>query len=193
MAGNKLINAGLRLVQQVVKQAIRTQERKRRRGPDRRDEDRGGHTGERTGGRREPVGTSTGAYPGDFTGRPRITYAPLRDDLPDPGEIVWTWVPYEEDPTRGKDRPALIIGLDGEWLLVLQVTSKDNTRDAAWEESQGRYWLDIGPGEWDREGRPSEVRVNRIIRIDPDKVRRIGAILDEERFNLVAQAVLEHY
>ena len=38
-------------------------------------------------------------------------------------------------------------------------------RDAAQEASVGRYWTDIGTGEWDNHGRPSEVRVNRIIRI----------------------------
>jgi hypothetical protein len=37
------------------------------------------------------------------------------------------------------------------------------------------------------------VRVNRIIRIDPDAVRRIGAILDEQRFNTVASEVERHY
>ena len=28
---------------------------------------------------------------------------------PDPGEIVWTWVPYEEHDGRGKDRPVLLV------------------------------------------------------------------------------------
>ena len=40
------------------------------------------------------------SYPGDFTGTLRPVYAPSPDGLPDPGEIVWTWVPYEEDHSR---------------------------------------------------------------------------------------------
>ncbi|WOP19877.1 type II toxin-antitoxin system PemK/MazF family toxin [Raineyella sp. LH-20] len=132
------------------------------------------------------------AYPGDFTGRPAISYRPAEDGRPDPGEVVWTWVPYEEDPSRGKDRPVLLIGADGQWLLGVQMTSKDHDRDAAQEASVGRYWMDIGAGPWDREGRPSEVRLNRIIRIDPAAVRRTAARLDERRFRAVADGVLAH-
>src|SRR5512139_4061485 len=43
-------------------------------------------------------------YPGDFPGMPDLSYAPHRDGQPDPGEIVWAWVPYEEDHAQGKDR-----------------------------------------------------------------------------------------
>lgn len=32
-----------------------------------------------------------------------IAYAPHPDGEPDPGEIVWSWVPYEDDPSQGKD------------------------------------------------------------------------------------------
>jgi hypothetical protein len=37
------------------------------------------------------------------------------------------------------------------------------------------------------------VRVNRIVRIDPDGVRRIGAILDRRVFDAVAAEVRHHY
>lgn len=147
-----------------------------------------------SGSRRfDPADQTDSTYPGDFTGRPRLTYAPQQDGRPDPGEVVWTWVPYEEDHSRGKDRPVLLIGADGRWLLGLQLTSQDHDRDAAQEASQGRYWMDIGTGPWDREGRASEVRLNRIIRIDPDGVRRTAARLDERRFAEVARGVAQHY
>ena len=42
-----------------------------------------------------------------------IEYSPSLDGDADPGEVVWTWVPYEEDPTQGKDRPVVIIGRRG--------------------------------------------------------------------------------
>ena len=123
---------------------------------------------------------SAGAYPGDFTGRPRLDYAPHDgDDVADPGEIVWTWVPYEEDHSRGKDRPVLVVGRDDVWLLALPLTSKDHDRDEAQEAREGRFWVDIGSGAWDTRNRPSEVRVNRILRVDPARVRRIAARLDK--------------
>lgn len=136
-----------------------------------------------------PSATPATGYPGDFTGQPAITYAPVPGPEADPGEIVWTWVPFEEDHAQGKDRPVLIIGRDEPWLLGLLLTSKDHDRDAAQEARQGRYWVDIGSGPWDPQRRPSEVRVNRIIRVDPGTVRRIGAVLQRERFEAVAAAI----
>lgn len=137
---------------------------------------------QRTGGART-------AYPGDFAGMPEVSYAPDLDGDPDPGEIVWTWVPFEEDHAKGKDRPVLLIGHDREWLLGLQLTSKDHDRDAEQERRAGRLWVDIGTGSWDRAGRPSEVRVNRILRVDATLVRREGAVLERVRFDQVIAAV----
>jgi hypothetical protein len=133
--------------------------------------------------------TSPAAYPGDFEGVPDMTYAPAHDGDPDPGEIVWTWVPFEEDHSRGKDRPVLVIGHDRDWLLALMLTSRDHDRDAAQEARWGRHWVDIGSGPWDRQGRPSEARVDRILRVDPARVRREGAVLSSRRFAEVAAAV----
>ena len=40
-----------------------------------------------------------------------ISYEPeIGDGYADPGEVVWGWVPYEDDETQGKDRPVLVIG-----------------------------------------------------------------------------------
>ncbi len=128
-------------------------------------------------------------YPGDYEAVPAMAYAPKPDGLPDPGEVVWTWVPFEEDHTVGKDRPVLLIGLDGDWLLGAMLTSKDHDQDAAQERRAGRDWVDVGCGPWDRQGRPSEVRVNRIIRVDPEAVRREGAVMSEAAFNAVAEAI----
>lgn len=133
--------------------------------------------------------TLSRTYPGDFTGIPRVDYRPRLDGRPDPGEVVWTWVPFEEDFSQGKDRPVLLIGRDGPWLLGLMLTSKDHDIDAADEARWGRYWLDIGTGPWDSRGRPSEVRVDRIIRVNPGEVRREGAILDRETFARVAASL----
>jgi hypothetical protein len=126
-------------------------------------------------------------YAGDFEGIVRVEYTPHPDDgVADPGEIVWTWVPFEEDHSRGKDRPVLVVGWDEPYLLALILTSKDHDRDAADEARWGRVWLDIGSGAWDVEHRPSEVRLDRVLRIDPRQVRREGAAIDETVFHQVA-------
>jgi hypothetical protein len=119
---------------------------------------------------------------------PRLRYAPEADGLPDPGEVVWTWVPYEDDPAQGKDRPVLVIGEEGDQLLALQLTSVDHDADAAQEHRDGREWMDVGTGAWDSRGRPSEVRLNRLLRLDPAGVRREGAALPKEIFEAVIEA-----
>ncbi len=129
------------------------------------------------------------AYPGDFTGTPPTEYAPTPDGMPDPGEVVWAWVPYEEDHLQGKDRPALVIGRDGTWLLALPLTSKDHDRGADHEAATGRRWVDVGTGAWDRSGRASEARLDRIVRLDPAAVRREGAALPRDRFDRVIRAM----
>ena len=118
-----------------------------------------------------------------------IAYAPRPDGAPDPGEVVWTWVAYEDDPAQGKDRPVLLIAREGASLIALAMTSKDHDRDHEQEARDGRFWFDLGPGPWDPKGRPSEVRLNRFLTVAPADVRREGAVLDEARFNAVAAAV----
>lgn len=157
-------------------------------GPGRSAGRRPGPADTPSGTRRGPEPSPTG-YPGDFVGVPEISYTPAHDGDPDPGEIVWTWVPFEEDHSRGKDRPVLVIGRDESWLLALMLTSQDHDRDAAQEARHGRQWVDVGTGSWDRQGRPSEARIDRIVRVDPALVRREGAVLSRERFAEVAAAV----
>ena len=142
---------------------------------------------------RRPFPTPRAGYPGDATRLPDTAYAPKPDGRPDPGEIVWTWVPYEEDHSQGKDRPVLIVGRDGDWLVGLPLTSKDHDRDEQQERRSGREWVDIGSGAWDPQGRPSEVRVNRLVRVDPDGVRREGAVLPRDRYDEVVGAVRAHH
>ena len=125
-----------------------------------------------------------------MTDAPDGSYAPVPDGHPDPGEVVWAWVPYEDDPTQGKDRPVLVIGTAvgaaGEPLLhCLVMTSKDHDRDAEQEAAAGRYWTDVGTGAWDPRGRPSEVRLNRLLVIPADSVRREGAALPPQTYAAV--------
>jgi hypothetical protein len=111
-----------------------------------------------------------------------LEYHPDLDGLADPGEIVWAWVPYEEDPARGKDRPLLVVGRHGRRLLAMMLSSRrhDDSED----------WLELGSGTWDREGRHSYVRLDRVFALDEDDIRREGAVLEPERFAHVAAVLM---
>nr|DAN36766.1 MAG TPA: PemK-like protein [Caudoviricetes sp.] len=123
-------------------------------------------------------------YPGDYRDMINFEYSPSLDGDADPGEIVWTWVPFEEDHSQGKDRPVLLVGRDGEYLLALMMTSKDHNN----REHADSNYLDIGSGPWDPQGRASEVKLNRVIRVRPDSMRREGAIMPEDTFRLIERA-----
>lgn len=109
----------------------------------------------------------------------RIEYSPDLDGQADPGEIVWTWVVYEDDPTRGKDRPVLVVGRDRSILLGLMLSSQDR-------HAHDSDWVGIGSGSWDGDGRPSWVRLDRVLDVPEDGIRREGAILEREKFELIA-------
>lgn len=173
-----------RIVTDVVKAQQRRLERRSK--PTRR-RPTGGSPGTSSSGRTPPP--LSPRYPGDYRGAPPMTYDPHPGKLPDPGEVVWTWVPFEEDHEQGKDRPALVVGRDGDWLLALGLTSQDHDLDKAQEAAAGRYWVEIGSGPWDAQGRISEVRINRVIRVDPTRVRRVSGRLERVRFEKVAAAV----
>lgn len=116
----------------------------------------------------------------------RLAYKPEHDGEPDPGEIVWTWVPYEERDGRGKDRPVVIVAASstGDFLAV-QLTSKahDGQHD----------FIELGTGPWDIEGRPSWARIDRVFRVRAGGMRREAASLDPRRYALVAAALDERY
>ncbi|MEO9327444.1 type II toxin-antitoxin system PemK/MazF family toxin [Gordonia aurantiaca] len=120
-----------------------------------------------------------------------ISYTPDLDGDADPGEIVWTWVAYEDDPDQGKDRPVLVVGRDAnaetaDDVLGLMLSSKDHHRDDA-------NWLALGTGTWDSQNRPSFVRLDRVLVVDADGIRREGAILDRKRFDAIAGELRARY
>jgi hypothetical protein len=109
-----------------------------------------------------------------------LAYSPDLDGLADPGEVVWAWVPYEEDPSRGKDRPLLVVGRTGRRLLGMMLSSKGD---------DGPDWLELGA--WGRDGRVSYVRLDRVFVLDEDDIRREGAVLDADRFARVAARLMK--
>ncbi len=130
---------------------------------------------------------------GADTGIGEVRYAPRSNGRADPGEVVWAWVPFEEDPSRGKDRPVLVLARSGRDLLTLPLTSKDHDLDRHQENRSGRYWMDVGTGGWDRSGRPSEVRLDRLVRLRDRDVRREGAAIDRFVFARVVEAARKYH
>ncbi|MFZ1490239.1 MAG: type II toxin-antitoxin system PemK/MazF family toxin [Ilumatobacteraceae bacterium] len=113
-----------------------------------------------------------------------VTYEPMLDGDPDPGEVVWTWVPYEDDPSQGKDRPVVLFGRRREHAVGVALTSKERPDEAQ---------VCVGRGPWDREGRTSYAKLDRIIDVDPAQVRREGAVLERERFDALVEALRAHH
>jgi hypothetical protein len=114
-----------------------------------------------------------------------MSYSPSTDGDPDPGEIVWTWVPYEENDGRGKDRPVLVVAAEvSGTLLAVQLTSKPH---------QGADFVPVGSGAWDGEHRPSWVRIDRVLRVHAGGMRREASALDRTHFDDVATALRARY
>jgi hypothetical protein len=135
----------------------------------------------RGNGRAAPRSTPTTALAGRT-----LAYSPRLDGQADPGEVVWTWVRYEDNPRQGKDRPVLVVGRDGRTLLGLMLSSQ--------REREGqRHWYALGPGAWDREERPSWVRLDRVLEVDEDGIRREGAVLERGRFEAIARELRTGY
>lgn len=113
----------------------------------------------------------------------RMSYSPSTDGAPDPGEIVWTWVPYEENDGRGKDRPVLVVATEaGGSVLAVQLSTKDHPG-----------FLPLGAGGWDAESRDSYVNLDRVFRVRPSGMRREAVALDRARFTRVAAALSARY
>lgn len=131
-----------------------------------------------------------GAYDYRFPALTDLDYAPEHDGDPDPGEVVWCWVPYEEDHRQGKDRPvvavghALAPGAEGD-LVVLMLSSRDHHDEPE--------WFAIGTGDWDRERRDSWVRLDRPLAVAPGSVRREGGTVVRERFDALVAAAVAAY
>jgi hypothetical protein len=145
-----------------------------------------------------PAPTDTGGSPGEFgpdatvevdphrIGPVRMSYSPQPGGTPDPGEIVWTWVPFEENDGRGKDRPVLVVAVESAGTyLALQLTSKDH-------DGKGDF-VSVGAGGWDGEHRPSWVNLDRVIQVHEGGMRREAAALPREPFERVTDRLHQRY
>lgn len=138
------------------------------------------------GRRADAVGAATVRIDADRVDDLRIGYAPDRDGAPDAGEIIWTWVPYEENDGRGKDRPLLVIGRQSaDRVYAVRMTSRPHDGD--------RDYLSIGSGEWDSQRRESWVDIEQLYSVHETGLRREAAVLDRTRYGRVAAALSRRY
>lgn len=106
----------------------------------------------------------------------RVTYHPdYPDDHPDPGEVVWAKVHFQENAALSKDRPVLVIGrINGsDKLAAIQLTSQVSGRTNE---------LPINVRNLDRLGRKSALKLDQIIVVDPKDYRREGSVLSKSEF-----------
>jgi len=71
-------------------------------------------------------------------------------------------------------------------LLGLMVSSQEH-------HAADPDWLGIGSGDWDYEGRQSWVRLDRVLDVPEEGIRREGAILRRETFDVVAARLRAEY
>ncbi|WP_354530163.1 type II toxin-antitoxin system PemK/MazF family toxin [Nakamurella sp. UYEF19] len=119
-------------------------------------------------------------------GSVQTSYSPVTDGDPDPGEIIWTWVPFEENDGQGKDRPVLVVAAEsGGTVLVVQLTSKDHDGDSE--------FISVGAGDWDSSHRESWVNLERVLRVHPGGMRREASALSRAAFQGVAARLSARY
>lgn len=100
-------------------------------------------------------------------------YAPAPNGYPDPGEIIWTWVPFAEGNGEGKDRPVLIIArVDARSFAACYLTTKPHPG-----------FVSIGQGAWDRSGRESFISPDRVLCVNNLGVRREGQTVPRASFD----------
>ena len=71
------------------------------------------------------------------------------------------------------------------------LTSQDHVPGNVGEirQNDGTPWINIGSGDWDSKNRPSEIRLDRVIRIAPNAVRREGSIMPMTLYSKIVENI----
>lgn len=111
----------------------------------------------------------------------RFAYRPRHPDgHADPGEVVWARVPFEDDPTQGKDRPVLIVGRATNGNLVgVQLSTKTHHK--------GSF-----PIEWGSD-KTSHLRPERFIQVDLTNYRKEGAYIKKPVFQEIVDTLTKRH
>ncbi|MFC7309894.1 type II toxin-antitoxin system PemK/MazF family toxin [Streptomyces monticola] len=110
--------------------------------------------------------------PGGRTRPPSRPRGPQRTPKrrPQPGEIWWADVPYEDGP-GSKDRPCLVLTVRGESAVVAKITSKYHDERAG--------VIPLPPGSvGDAHGRPSFLETDELRDVPLWEFRRRAGIVD---------------
>lgn len=191
----------LRALLDAVLAALTQGQRSDRKGPVQGTPERS-QTGARATWRKAPISEAreSGAKPADHDESPgqsgsgatrdltagelramQPSYAPSFDGEPDPGEVIWTWVPYVENDGRGKDRPVLIIArLDSDSWAACYLSTK-----------QHRDFVSVGTGSWDSQGRESYLSPERVLRVTESGMRRESTGIDRAHYDRAVRAIME--
>lgn len=94
--------------------------------------------------------------------------------------------PTSRTPPAAKTDPCSSWAETAAFCLGLLVSSQE--RHAADRDRVG-----IGSGAWDYEGRESWVRLDRVLDVPEESIRREGAILEREVFDVVAARLRADY
>lgn len=115
-----------------------------------------------------------------------IFFAPDMDGQADSGEVVWVWAPTDGPNSPPTERAILLVGRTRSTVLGLLISpnSAHSNEDA---------WLEIGSGEWDDSGRQCWVRLDRVLEISEEQVRRKGILFPQRRFERIANRLRQKY
>lgn len=109
------------------------------------------------------------------------SYEPSTDGDPDPGEVIWTWVPFIENDGRGKDRPVLILArVDSQTVAGCYLSTK-----------QHKNYISVGTGKWDSQGRQSYLNPLRVLRVSNEGMRREGAIFPQKQYEKAMTEIID--
>lgn len=115
-----------------------------------------------------------------------IFFAPDMDGQADSGEVVWVWAPTDGVNAPPSERAVLVIGRTRTTVLGLLISPNPVHAE---EDS----WLEIGSGEWDESGRQCWIRLDRILEISEEQVRRQGTLFPQRRFERIANRLRTVY
>ncbi|QPK78638.1 type II toxin-antitoxin system PemK/MazF family toxin [Corynebacterium lizhenjunii] len=114
--------------------------------------------------------------------RPRsIFFTPDMDGQADSGEVVWAWV-----GSPPQERAILVVGRTRTTVLGLLISPNPDHADED-------CWLPIGSGEWDERGRQCWIRMDRVLELSEEQVRRQGTLFPERRFARIANRLRAAY
>ena len=115
----------------------------------------------------------------------RLVYAPDLAGRAEAGEVVWAWVAFGE-AEAGRDRPVLVVGRNGSRLLALLLSDRA-------EHAGDPNWLGIDTADWAEDRRPGWVRLDRVLDVAEEGIRRQGAVFTVAQFELVAAHLRGQY